>query len=84
MKLEVHINMAMAQKVKEIIANELGIDANTIADDAKIVADLGADSLAVMQIVMAVEDEFGVSVPETDIMKMETVNNIVDYINAQK
>lgn len=76
--------MAMAQKVKEIIANELGIDANTIADNAKIVADLGADSLAVMQIVMAVEDEFGVSVPEADIMKMETVNHIVAYINNQK
>lgn len=76
--------MAMAQKVKEIIANELGIDANTIANDAKIVADLGADSLAVMQIVMAVEDEFGVSVPETDIMKMETVDHIVAYINEQK
>lgn len=76
--------MAMAQKVKEIIANELGIDANTIANDAKIVADLGADSLAVMQIVMAVEDEFGVSVPEADIMKMETVDHIVNYINAQK
>ncbi len=74
----------MNDKIKEIIADELGIDAMSIADDAKIIDDLGADSLAVMQIVMAIEDEFDVSVEEDKIMSLATVNDIVAYVSENK
>jgi acyl carrier protein len=74
----------MNETIKNIIADELGIDAATIANDANIVDDLGADSLAVMQIVMAIEDEFGITVAEDQITELKTVNDIASYIEANK
>ena len=54
----------MLERIKEIIAEELHIDAASISDDADIVDDLGADSLSVVTIVMTAEDEFGISIPD--------------------
>lgn len=68
-------------KVKEIIAEQLGIDANTITENSKVIADLGADSLDIVELVMALEDEFGVSVDEDKVQSLVTVGDIVALID---
>ena len=62
----------MIDRIKQIIAEELHIDAAAIADDADIVEDLGADSLSVVTIVMNAEDEFGISIPDEDVAELRT------------
>ena len=74
----------MIDKVKEIIAEELGIDNSSIKPESKIVEDLEADSLSIMQIVMALEEEFAIKIPEEEVLKIKTVQEIVDAINANK
>lgn len=71
-------------KIKEILVDELSIDAATIKPESKVIDDLGADSLAVMQVVMGIEDEFGIEVPEEEIKNMVTVKDIVDYVEKNK
>lgn len=69
------------EKVKKILVNELGCAPDAVKLEAEIIADLQADSLAIMQIVMGIEDEFQLSIEEDDYAKFITVANIVDYIN---
>lgn len=68
-------------KVKQIIAEHLGMDENTITENSKVIADLGADSLDIVELVMTIEDEFGVTVEEDDLQKIVTVGDIVNLIN---
>ncbi len=74
--------MSNAEKVKEIIANELEIDAAEVVDGASLIDDLGADSLSVMELMIAFDDEFGVEVPEEDYEKLITVGDLVSYIDS--
>ncbi|QIK69713.1 acyl carrier protein [Erysipelothrix sp. HDW6C] len=74
----------MNDKIKNIVAEILDIEAGTIAEDASILDDLGADSIAVMEIVMELEGEYGVEVPTEDILTLKTVNDIVAYIEAKQ
>ena len=76
--------MTDAEKIKEIIGKELEIDAAEVVDDASLIDDLGADSLSVMELMIAFDDEFGVEVPEEDYDKLITVGNIVEYITSNK
>jgi len=76
--------MSNAEKVKEIIANELEIDAAEVVDSASLIDDLGADSLSVMELMIAFDDEFGVEVPEEDYEKLITVGDLVKYIDSNK
>ena len=76
--------MSDAEKIKEIIGKELEIDAADVVDSASLVDDLGADSLSVMELMIAFDDEFGVEVPEEDYDKLITVGNIVEYITSNK
>ncbi len=76
--------MSNAEKVKEIIANELEIDAAEVVDGASLIDDLGADSLSVMELMIAFDDEFGVEVPEEDYEKLITVGDLVNYIDSNK
>ncbi len=76
--------MSDAEKIKEIIGKELEIDAAEVVDDASLIDDLGADSLSVMELMIAFDDEFGVEVPEEDYDKLITVGNIVEYITSNK
>ncbi len=69
-------------KVKEIIAEQLGIDGNTITKNSKVIADLGADSLDIVELIMALEDEFGVTVDEDKVQNLVTVGDIVDLIDG--
>lgn len=76
--------MSNAEKVKEIIAKELEIDAEEVIDGASLIDDLGADSLSVMELMIAFDDEFGVEVPEEDYEKLITVGDLVNYIDSNK
>lgn len=73
----------MNEKIKNIIAELIEIDASTIGNDALIIDDLGADSIAVMEIVMELEDEYGVEVPTEDVLNLKTVADIVAYIESK-
>ena len=71
-------------RVKDIIINELGVEAEKVTSDASFVEDLGADSLDTVELVMAFEEEFGIEIPDEDAEKMQTVGDAVKYITAQQ
>ncbi len=70
----------MIEKIKKIVAENLDINSEEIDVNASILDDLGADSIAVMEIVMELETEFGVEVPTEDVLELKTVQDIVNYI----
>lgn len=72
--------MALEDKVKEIIVDQLGVDADEITPDASFVEDLGADSLDTVELVMAFEEEFDVEIPDEDAEKIRTVGDAVGYL----
>lgn len=74
----------IAQKVKVIILNHFDIDEDKINDDLNIKEDLGADSIAVMEFVLELEDEFGAEISDEDAEKIETVGAAVDYIASSQ
>ncbi|WP_028511255.1 acyl carrier protein [Ruminococcus sp. NK3A76] len=69
-------------KVKEIIVDQLDADENDVTQDASITDDLGADSLDVVDLVMSIEEEFDIEVPDEEVANMKTVGDIVKYIEA--
>ena len=70
-------------KVKKIISEQLGVPESDVKPEASFVNDLGADSLDTVELVMALEEEFGVEIPDEDAEKIATVKNAIDYINAK-
>ncbi|MBQ4159663.1 MAG: acyl carrier protein [Clostridia bacterium] len=68
-------------KIREIIAEQLGIDADSITMDSSFVDDLGADSLDIVSLIMALEEEFGIEFAEEDAEKIKTVGDAVNYIS---
>lgn len=72
--------MAVGEKVKSIIAEQLGVKKEEVISEAKFIDDLGADSLDTVELVMALEEEFGIEIPDEDAEKMVTVNEAVKYI----
>lgn len=68
------------EKLKEIIALQLDLDAESLTLDTKIIEDLGTDSLDVVEMLMSVEDEFEVEIPEEKIEDLKTIGDVVDYI----
>ncbi len=72
--------MELFDKVKKIIVDQLGIDADKVTLEASFVDDLGADSLDLVELVMALEEEYGIEVPDEDAEKIVTVNDIVEYL----
>ena len=72
--------MAVADKVKSIIVEQLGVDEEEVTPDASFVDDLGADSLDTVELVMAFEEEFGVDIPDEDAEKMRTVGDAIAYL----
>ncbi len=71
-------------KVKDIIINELGVEAEKVTPEASFVEDLGADSLDTVELVMAFEEEFGIEIPDEDAEKMQTVGDAIQYINTRQ
>ena len=71
------------EKVKKLISNQLNVAESKITEDSKLVEDLGADSLDTVEMLMAFEEEFGISIPDEEAMKMRTVKDIVDLIDSK-
>ena len=69
-------------RVKDIIINELGVEAEKVTSAASFVEDLGADSLDTVELVMAFEEEFGIEIPDEDAEKITRVKEAIDYIEA--
>ena len=70
-------------RVREIIIDELGVEADKVTSDASFVDDLGADSLDTVELIMAFEEEFEIDIPDEDAEKMRTVGDAVAYIERQ-
>lgn len=70
------------ERVKKIVAEQLGVDENQVTNEASFVDDLGADSLDTVELVMALEEEFETEIPDEDAEKIETIQDAVDYIKA--
>jgi len=75
-------NVAVADKVKSIIVEQLGVDEEEVTPDASFVDDLGADSLDTVELVMAFEEEFGIEIPDEDAEKITRVKEAVEYIES--
>lgn len=73
----------MLEKMKELIADQLGIDAETITAGSKFKEDLGADSLDLFELVMALEDEYSVEIPAEDLQNMATVGDVMSYLKEK-
>ena len=70
----------VAQRVKKIVVEHLGVEADKVTDNASFIDDLGADSLDTVELVMAFEEEFGVEIPDEDAEKITRVREAVEYI----
>ncbi len=70
------------KKVKEITSEQLGVDDSQITPEAKFIDDLGADSLDTVELMMAIEEEFNLEIPDEEAEKLITVEKVVDYIDA--
>jgi len=71
----------IADRVKKIVVEHLGVDESKVVEGASFIDDLGADSLDTVELVMAFEEEFGVEIPDDAAEKIVTVKNAIDYIN---
>lgn len=74
---------SIAEKVKTVIAEQLGVKPEEVTNDAKFVDDLGADSLDTVELVMALEEEYGVEIPDEDAEKLTTVGEAIKYIEEK-
>ena len=72
------------QKIKDIIVEQLSVNAEHVTPEAKFIEDLGADSLDIVELVMAFEEEFGVEVPDSDAEKLLSVGDVVKYIEDKQ
>lgn len=75
--------MSVDEKVKEIIAEQLGVKKEEIKPESSFIDDLGADSLDTVEVVMALEEEFGIEIPDEEAEKITTVGEAVKYIEAK-
>jgi acyl carrier protein len=75
--------MDIAEKVKEIISQQLDVDKANIKEDAAFIEDLGADSLAIVELVLAFEEQFEIDIPDEDTEKIRTVGDAVSYIQER-
>ena len=74
--------MAVADKVKSIIVEQLGVDEEEVTPDASFVEDLGADSLDTLELVMAFEEQFGIEIPDEEAEKITRVKEAIQYIES--
>jgi len=76
--------MSVAEKVKEIIVDQLGVDAGEVVPEAKFVDDLGADSLDLTELIMAMEEEFSVEISDEDAQLIQKVQDAISFIEKKK
>ena len=75
--------MTVTEKVKEMIVEQLGVTESEVVPEAKFIDDLGADSLDIVELIMALEDVYGIEIPDEDAEKMETVGDAIKYIEQR-
>ena len=75
--------MALEDKVKDIIVEQLGVNPEQVTREASFIEDLGADSLDTVELVMAFEEEFGAEIPDEDAEKLTTVGAVIDYLKGK-
>ena len=75
--------MSVEEKVKNIIVEQLGVDMESVTPEASFIDDLGADSLDIVELVMTMEEEFDLEIPDEDAEKIKTVNDVINYIKAK-
>ena len=75
--------MAVAEKITEIIVEQLGVKPEEVTPEASFIDDLGADSLDTVELVMALEEEFGIEIPDEDAEKIQTVGDAIKYIDSK-
>lgn len=74
----------MLEKIKSMVAENLGVEESTITEASSFKEDLGADSLDLFELVMALEEEFGVEIPTEDLEQITTVGDVIKYVEAHK
>ncbi len=75
--------MALEDKVKDIIVEQLGVNADQVNPEASFIEDLGADSLDTVELVMAFEEEFGAEIPDEDAEKLTSVGAVIEYLKSK-
>jgi acyl carrier protein len=78
------VSATLEEKVKKIIIDQLGVDEAEVTPEAKFIDDLGADSLDTVELVMALEEEFGIEIPDEEAEKIGTVQDAIAYIRDHK
>ena len=76
--------MPVEKRVREIVAEQLERDVNEVTNMASFIDDLGADSLDIVELVMKMEEEFGIEIPDEEAEKIKTVNDVIQYITTHK
>ena len=74
---------ALEDKIKEIIIEQLGVSAQEVVPEASFIDDLGADSLDIVELVMALEEEWGLEIPDDDAEKIQTIQDAINYIEER-
>lgn len=76
--------MALLDDIKAVVVDQLGVNADEVKEGSKFVEDLGADSLDVVELVMALEEKFDIEIPDDEAEKIRTVQDVVNYIEGKK
>jgi acyl carrier protein len=72
------------ERIKDIIVDQLGVNADQVTPEAKFIEDLGADSLDTVELIMALEEEFGIEVPDEEAEKLQSVGDVIKYIEENQ
>ena len=75
--------MAVEDKIREIIVDQLGVTAEEVVPEASFIDDLGADSLDIVELVMAIEEEFGLEIPDEDAERMQSIGDAISYVEER-
>ncbi len=76
--------MSVEDKIREIVVEQLGVSAEEVVPEASFIDDLGADSLDIVELVMAIEEEYGLEIPDDDAEKMQTIQDAIRYIDERR
>ena len=83
MDLTKEANMSLSPKIKDIIVEQLSVDPEKVKPEASFIDDLGADSLDIVELVMAMEEEFDIEIPDEDAEKLKTVQDVTKYLETK-